>query len=62
MSVNKATGVEGGAKLIQQVYLHGNGPALRFALHSAVEVGAAAVAMARLVWAERMGQDTAEDA
>lgn len=61
MSVNANTRPGDGVKHFEQLYLHGNGPPLRFGLHSAVEVGAAAVGILRLIWSERMGPDTNED-
>ncbi len=63
MSANaKRYPLKDGGKRFEQIYLHGDGPTLRFGLHCACEAGAAAVGMARLIWSERMGPDAAEDA
>ena len=39
------------------IYLHENGPQLRFGLHAALEAGAAAIALLRLVFPEVLGRD-----
>lgn len=62
MSVNSARRPNESGKRFDQIYLHGDGPALRFALHSAVEAGAAALGMLRLVFSERLGPDEPADA
>lgn len=62
LTVNAAIRKADGAKHFDQIYLHSDGHALRFGLHSAVEAGAVAVGLLRLVFAEKIGQDTGEDA
>ncbi|MDO8410363.1 MAG: hypothetical protein Q7S93_09920 [Phenylobacterium sp.] len=47
---------EEGRRFIQ-IYLHENGPRLVFGLHAVLEAGAAALAILRLVFAERLGPD-----
>jgi hypothetical protein len=44
-------------KQFLMIYLHENGPQLRLGLHAALEAGAAAVAMLRLVFPEVLGSD-----
>lgn len=44
-------------KRFLMIYLHENGPQLRFGLHTALEAGAAAIAMLRLVFPEVLGRD-----
>jgi hypothetical protein len=61
LSVNATVRKRGGAKHFDQLYLHGGGPALHFALHSAVEAGAAAVAILRLIYSERLGKESPQD-
>ena len=61
LTVNVAIRQGDGGKHYDQISLHRDGPALCFGLHSAVEVGAAAIGMLRLVFAEHVGADTADD-
>ena len=61
LTVNVAARQDDGGKHYDQISLHGDGPVLRFGLHSAVETGAAAIGMLRLIFAEHVGGDTEED-
>jgi hypothetical protein len=59
LSVNAKLAPTPEGKQFLLIYLHENGPQLRFALHSALEAGAAAIAMLRLVFPHILGPDEA---
>lgn len=57
LSANAKSEPNAEGKRFLLVYLHENSPALRFGLHAALEAGAAAIAMLRLIFPDVVGPD-----